>query len=470
MSFDSIMFNIILMTDSYKLCHWRMYPDGTEYVYAYLESRIGAKYNKTVFFGLQYYIKRYLTGKVVTRDFIDNAEKFVITHMGGAEHFNRGMWEYILSEYNGYLPIEIRAVPEGTPVSVSNVLMTVVNTDPKCAALTNHLETILSQVWASSTVATLSYEVYKLIEFYRDATGNREGIRFGLHDFGYRGVSSIESAGLLGAGHLLNFMGTDTIRAMEVATAFYSAPLDGLAYSVPATEHSIMTSQGEAGEKALLLKLLQQYPKGILSIVIDSYSDTRFTNEYVREFKDIILAREGKVVFRPDSGCPDSVTLKIYDFLADIFGTTVNEKGYKEIHPKVGVLWGDGIDYDGIRSILYTLRNNGYSTNSMVFGMGGGLLQRINRDTQRFAFKSSAQCCNGQWHDIFKNPLDTSKMSKKGILKLTKDEKDTFHTIRKEAADRNTRDADDLLDVVFRNGVLVKEYTFDEVRKNTGTW
>lgn len=456
--------NIITATDSYKMNHWHMYPAGTEYNYAYYESRNGAKYNKTIFFGLQYFLKEYLVGKVVSREKIMFADKLCKAHFGMDNSFNREMWEYILEKYDGRLPVSIKAVPEGTAVPVSNVMMTVVNTDPKCAPLTNHLETLLSQIWASCTVATLSYEIYKLLEFYRDQTGSRDFIKFGLHDFGYRGVSSVESAGIEGAGHLINFLGTDTIKAMETAMEYYGAPMDGLAYSVPATEHSIMTSMGQEGEAELFGNLLKLYPKGILSVVIDSYDYKNFVTNIAKKYKNEILAREGKVVFRPDSGDPTSTTLEVFDALAEVFGTTKNAKFYTELHPKVGVLWGDGIDYMGIRSILFTLKNNMYSTNGIVFGMGGGLLQKINRDVQRFAFKSSAQCRDGVWHDIFKKPLDVSKVSKKGILKLVRDGSGEFHTTGMSDPRK-----DELIEV-FRDGELLKDYTFDEVRKNVGTW
>ena len=455
---------IEIMTDSYKLTHHNMYPNDTDYVYSYFESRNGAKYNKTIFFGLQYLIKEYLAGVVVTREGIEHGAALSKVHFGNDSYFNRDMWEYILDRYDGRLPVSIRAVAEGTPVDVSNVLMTVVNTDSKCYPLTNHLETILSQIWAPSTVATLSYEVYKLISYYRDITSdNRFGIKFGLHDFGYRGTSSIESAGLLGCGHLLNFMGTDTIRAMEVALAYYSAELEGLAYSVPATEHSVMTSRGYDGEKDIFSELLDKYPTGILSIVIDSYNYKNFIG-YANDFRDRILARDGKIVFRPDSGDPVSVTLDVYNMLSVVFGNTVNSKGYKELNNKVGVLWGDGIDYEGIRNILFALKNNGYSTASIVFGMGGGLLQKINRDDQRFAFKSSAQCRNGVWYDISKNPLDSSKKSKSGRLCLIK-RNDRYETLRARA----NNDLNELREV-FRNGELLIDYNFNDVRKNIGTW
>jgi len=456
--------NIITLTDSYKFNHWNQYPNDTEYVYSYFEARTGAKYNKTVFFGLQYYLKEYLEGQVVTREKIENAAKLSRAHFGSDNMFNRAMWEHILNNHNGRLPITIKAVPEGTPIPINNALMTVVNTDKMCAPLTNHLETLLSQIWAASTTATLSYEVYKLLEYYRNETGSMDFIRFGLHDFGFRGVSSVESAGVEGAGHLINFLGTDTVKSMEVAMEYYNASLDNLAYSVPATEHSVMTSQGINGEEALFLDLLNKYPNGILSIVIDSYDYKRFINEFARKYKNEILARNGKVVFRPDSGDPNTVSLDVLNGLNDIFGSTKNSKGYLELHPKVGMLWGDGLDYDGIRSILFTMRNNGYSTNNIVFGMGGGLLQKINRDVQRFAFKSSAQCRNGVWHDIFKQPLDSSKKSKKGILALVKDENGNYNTVK--TLDIN--DPNNIMQTVFHNGIITKEYSFADVRRNIG--
>jgi nicotinamide phosphoribosyltransferase len=456
--------NIITLTDSYKFNHWNQYPNDTEYVYSYFEARTGAKYNKTVFFGLQYYLKEYLEGQVVTREKIENAAKLSRAHFGSDNMFNRAMWEHILNNHGGRLPITIKAVPEGMPIPINNVLMTVVNTDKMCAPLTNHLETLLSQIWAASTTATLSYEVYRLLEHYRNETGSMDFIRFGLHDFGFRGVSSVESAGVEGAGHLINFLGTDTVKSMEVAMEYYNASLDNLAYSVPATEHSVMTSQGINGEEALFLDLLNKYPNGILSIVIDSYDYKRFINEFARKYKNEILARNGKVVFRPDSGDPNTVSLDVLNGLNDIFGSTKNSKGYLELHPKVGMLWGDGLDYDGIRSILFTMRNNGYSTNNIVFGMGGGLLQKINRDVQRFAFKSSAQCRNGVWYDIFKHPLDSSKKSKKGILALVKDNNGNYNTVK--TLDIN--DPNNIMQTVFHNGIITKEYSFADVRHNIG--
>ena len=461
--------NIITMSDSYKMTHWKQYLPNTEKVYSYFEARKGATYNKTVFFGLQYLIKKHLVGQVVTYDKIEEAKELSNAHFGSPDIFNEKMWKYILSYYGGCLPIRIRAVAEGTPVDISNAMMTVENTDVNCAPLTNHLESLLTHVWSSSTTATLSYEVHKMIEYYlKETSDDMSLLKFSLHDFGYRGCSSDESAAIQGAGHLLNFMGTDTIPAMEIARDYYGASYDGLAYSVPATEHSVMTSGGPEGEEAVFANCLKNYPKGILSVVIDSYNYRDFILKIAMKHKDEILARDGKVVFRPDSGDPTSVTIDVLECLENVFGSAKNKKGYKVLNPKVGMLWGDGIDYQGIRSILFTMRNQGWAANNIVFGMGGSLLQKMTRDSQRHAFKCSAQQRGGIWYDVYKKPLDVSKASKAGKLSLILMKDGRFETVP-EINDPSLKDAD-CLKTVFEDGKLVKEYTFSECRKNTGNW
>jgi nicotinamide phosphoribosyltransferase len=341
--------------------------------------------------------------------------------------------------------------------------MTVYNLGgPKTAFLTGHLETLLTHVWYTSTVATLSRETKKIIKSFMDRTSeNSAGLDFMLHDFGFRGVSSVESAGAGGMAHLVNFKGTDTVQAMTDAMYYYGASLEGLAYSVPATEHSIMTSRGPQGECDVIGDLIKQFPTGILSVVIDSYNDVRCVRDYIgTTHRESILARDGVFVVRPDSGEPEEVTLKLITILGNQFGSTINSKGYRVLNPKVRVLWGDGIDIRGIRGILGTLLVNGWSAENMVFGMGGGLLQKVHRDTQRFAFKCSAQKLNDKWVDIYKDPIDKTKASKRGRLKLTRNSVGAFETV---SFDTNGKD---LLEVVFENGELVKTYTFAEVRKN----
>ena len=467
--FDS---DIISLTDSYKFTHHKQYPEGTTGVYSYLEAREKAQDPCTMFFGLQSIIKRYLIGPVVCRNDIERASAISKVHFGDSTIFNRPMWEHILGSLEGRLPIRIKAVPEGTVVSNSNVLMAIENTDDRCAPLTNHLETLLSHVWAPSTVATRSFYIKKMIEEFLESSSDQKGsLDFQLHDFGCRGVPSPESAYLLGAAHLINFKGTDTLPALNCAITDYNANLEGLAYSVPATEHSVMTSLGKEGELDVIRHLLKQYPVGIVSCVGDSYNINTFVHDYVcRILREDILARNHEIipckfVVRPDSlrNSMDTVpaqVLWILDELWDAFGGKENSKGYRVLNPHVGVLWGDGLMARDIHSVLLSMVTEGYSAENIVFGMGGGLLQKIDRDTQRFAIKCSAQKRDGIWHSVRKNPLDTSKTSKEGRLKLLKNYNGEFLTVQE------TYPGEDQLATVFENGELLRDYSWSEVRDN----
>lgn len=452
--------SILTQTDSYKLGHYNMYPKGTTKVYSYFEARKGAQYNKTVFFSLQYLLKEYFVGKVITQEQIDKADKLVTAHLG-PNVFNKEGWQYILDEHNGKLPLSIKAVPEGTAVEVDNVLFTVENTDPKCYWLTNYVESILTHVWYGSTVATKSKAIKNLMGFYLNVTCDNpeDSINFMLHDFGYRGATSSESADVGGAAHLLNFMGTDTVPSIEFLMNYYDADVCG--FSVPATEHSIMTSEGKEGEFNVVENLFNEYPTGILSLVIDSYDYRNFIKVCGTTFRQTILNRNGITVFRPDSGDPVKTSLEVMSLLADHFGYTINKKGYRVLNPKVKMLWGDGIDVEGIDGILKTLEQGGWSLENIIFGMGGALHQKVNRDTQRFAFKSSYQVCNGQNKNIYKNPLDKSKVSKKGRLALIL-KNDSYETMQ----ELERRSVFDELREVFRNGVLRINYTLEDIKKN----
>lgn len=458
--------NPILATDSYKLTHWRQYPPDTEVVYSYFEARRGATYSKTLFFGLQHILKEKLVGAVVTEADVRAAGKLAYYHFGANDIFNHMGWLHVVDEHGGKLPLSIKAVPEGTVVPVDNVLMTVENTCCKCFWLTNFVESLLTHVWYPSTVATLSHSVKRTMKRFLDMTSdNPDAINFMLHDFGYRGASSHEGAAIGGAGHLVNFLGTDTLPAMQLLVDSYGADVASLAFSVPATEHSVMTARGKSGEYRVLDQLIQNYPAGILSVVADSYDIYAFTNEVIRR-KAQIVARDGRFVLRPDSittehDTPAKLSVELVGLLGRGFGWTSNSKGYKVLHDKVRVLWGDGIDPEGIEEILTMLERAGYSAENMVFGMGGGLLQKVNRDTQRFAFKSSAQKRNGEWTDVQKNPLDPSKKSKAGRLKLVRTTlaHSGWRTVREDAPG-----VDQLVEV-FRDGALLVDQTFSDIRE-----
>ncbi|WP_405308567.1 nicotinate phosphoribosyltransferase [Methanobrevibacter sp.] len=455
--------NICLLTDSYKVTHHYFYPKGTEKIYSYLESRVGAEFNKTILYGLQYIIKKYLEGSVVTQEKIDEADKLISAHIGEGI-FNKDGWEYILDEYDGKLPIEIKAVAEGTPVDVSNVLMTVENTDRKSYWLVNYLESLLLQVWYPSTVATLSAEVRKLSNFYLDVTGSqKDNLDFMLHDFGYRGATSTESSMLCGSAHLLSFSGTDTIPALTIPENYYNdSNLYG--FSVQATEHSVMTSLGPEGEFDQIMNVIDNAREGILSIVIDSYDYRNFLIEAGKSGSELneailnFLDGEGnKVVFRPDSGEPVSTTIDCLNLLSQGFGSHLTDKGYKVFDLNIGLLWGDGLNYHKIRDILFAMKSNGWAAQNIIFGMGGGLHSSLTRDTQRNAFKCSAQLRDGVWHDIFKNPLDSSKKSKTGRFKLI-NENNSFKTVPIDSY------GVDYLQTVFKNGDLLIEDTFGEIK------
>lgn len=454
--------NFILKSDSYKFGHWDQYPDNTTKVYSYFEARKGAEYEKTVFFSLQYILKKYFVGKVITQEMINNAEKLITSHLG-PEVFNKEGWQYILDKHNGKLPLLIKAIPEGTIVDVGNVLFTIENTDPKCFWLTNFVESILSHVWFGSSVATLVTETKTMLLRFLEVTSDNseEVINFMFHNFGYRSSAGEEASSVAGAAHLLSFMGTDTVVGIELLMHYYKSNVCG--FSVTATEHSVMSAEGKESEFKVIDRLFKNNPSGILSIVIDTYDYRNFIKVLGTEYKHIILAREGKVVFRPDSGPPVETALEVINLLNKYFGHNTNSKGYKVLNEKVGILWGDGIDIDGMYSILQAMLDAGWASSNIVFGQGGALCHtQVSRDMQRCAFKSSYQVANGVGKNIYKDPIDGSKKSKKGRLALIRDENSKYKTIEEV----NGEIEGDLLVPVFSNGGLLIDYTFDEVKNN----
>jgi nicotinamide phosphoribosyltransferase len=460
--------NMLLLADAYKYSHHKLYVPGTTKIYSYLESR-GGQFDNTVFYGLQYLLKQYLEGPAFTKEDIDEAEQTLNGVFGRNGIFNRVNFEYILNEHGGKLPVRIRAVPEGTAVPVKNVLMTIENTDPKCFWLTNFLETLIMQIWYPATVATLSREIRKTVKHYFTLSVDDDqhgAIDFVLNDFGFRGVSSVESAGLGGSAHLINFNGSDTVYASAFAKEYYHAQkVYGM--SVPATEHSIMTLLGREGENKVFSHVLNAYPEGIISCVSDSYDIFNAVGElWGKEFKDEILNRNGRLVIRPDSGDPIQTLLRVFDLLFDRFGYTVNKKGYKVLPTQVRVIQGDGVDYDSINDIYRALMEKKISAENLVLGMGGALLQKVNRDTQKFALKCSHAQVNGKEIEVKKSPLELNekgelvqsfKTSKAGRLKLVH-ENNTFRTVNENEPGK------DFLQTVFENGIITKSYTFEQVK------
>jgi len=469
--------NIIVATDSYKVSHYKQYPPNTEYVYSYFESR-GGKFDNIVFFGLQYFIKRYLCGPVVSEDKIAYAKEILDNHMGPG-HFNEEGWRHILTAHGGMLPISIKAVPEGTVVPVKNCLFTMVNTDPKCFWLTNYLETLLVEVWYPMTVATNSMEQKKVLLKYLADTGGDPGVAdLQLHDFGYRGVSSVESAAIGGSGHLVSFHGTDTLAAIICIKHYYGGgttiipginvevPVPGI--SIPAAEHSTITSWGRDHEVDAFRNMLTQYPEGVVAVVSDSYNVFKAITElWGGELKDLIKKRGetgGRLVVRPDSGEPAEIVPQLLGLLVEAFKEDVvtNDKGFKVLPSYIRLIQGDGISYETLGQILEASTAKGYAAENLVFGSGGALLQKMNRDTQKCAFKcSEVTDTQGKTTKVYKDPItDPGKRSKMGKLTL---EMEGGKIVTKTEGSGDP--SKDLMVEVFRNGHLLKEWKFEDIRK-----
>jgi nicotinamide phosphoribosyltransferase len=451
--------NLVLQTDSYKFTHWKQYPPGTQFVYSYLESR-GGMFDQTLFFGLQYYLLEYLCGTVVNEQDVSEAQEFVDRHIGSGM-FNFEGWMHIVREHGGRLPVVIKAVPEGTLVDVHNVLATIENTDPACYWLPNYLETLLLKVWYPITVATLSNAIRKVFLAALQRSGDPALIDFKLHDFGYRGVSSEETAGIGAAAHLINFKGTDTVAGVRLLQRFYgSNEMEG--FSIPAAEHSTITAWGPENEGQAYDNMLTQFPEGLVAVVSDSYNVYEACEKlWGGMLRQKVLDRKGTLVVRPDSGNPKEVVLKVLEILGQKFGSEINSKGYRVLHPKVRVIQGDGVNYWTIQDTLAAINRAGWSADNLTFGMGGALLQQLNRDTQKFAFKCSSITVHGKDHDVFKDPVDGhDKVSKRGRLAL--------HFINgkwlTERSSKNVIDPEDHLRTVFEDGELLVRHTAGAVR------
>ena len=449
--------NILLNTDSYKASHYLQYPPGTEFVESYIESR-GGEYDYTLFHGLQAFIKEYLLTPISLAD-IDEAEEVFATH---GLPFNRSGWERVLNHHHGFLPITIKAVKEGTIVPTHNVLVTIRNTDPELPWLTSYLETaLLRAVWYPTTVATISHSIKQIIKESLERTGDITGLPFKLHDFGARGVSSLESSAIGGTAHLVNFLGTDNVPALIHARKYYDCKMAG--FSIPAAEHSTITSWGRTHELSAYDNMLKQFakPGAIVAVVSDSYDLwNAISNMWGMALKQKIIDSGATVVIRPDSGDPATVVLRCLRLLEESFGTTTNSLGYKVLN-NVRVIQGDGINEDSIKKILSTINSNGYSTDNIAFGMGGALLQHMNRDTMRFAQKASSITIKGEDRQIFKDPVtDKGKASKKGRQMLYKNTAGEYYTSEIDS----TLKAFEQLDVVYQNGLLLRKQTLDNIR------
>ena len=487
--------NPLMSIDFYKADHRRQYPEGTEHVYSNFSPRSSrlAKMldgfdDRVVFLGLQAYIRRVLMGQWQT-EFFDQPRAKVLARyqrrMDNALGEGAVTVEHIAALHDlGYLPIRIKALPEGSRVNMKVPVLTVINTLPEFFWLTNYLETSIStELWKPCTTATIAYEYKRLLTDFAKRTGSPEDfIPVQAHDFSFRGMSGAEDAAMSGLGHLSSFIGTDSVASIDYAEDYYDA--EGVVgVSVPATEHSVMCMGTKASEIETFKRLINElYPSGIVSIVSDTWDFWKVISEYTLALKDDILARQpnalgmSKVVFRPDSGDPVKVICGDPDAsfgspqykgavecLWEIFGGTETHQGYKLLSDRVGLIYGDSITLERAKDILDKLLCKGFASGNIVFGVGSYTYQYLTRDTFGFAMKATWGQVNGEGREIFKDPITDhgDKRSAVGLLRVEQTEHG-FELFDRQTAEEETTGA---LATVFENGEVLVPLSFGLIRK-----
>lgn len=455
--------NRIIDTDSYKASHWLQYPPNVTRAFFYLESRGSDRdWSETVFFGLQYLLKNYFLAPF-TQEMVEEAREVITAH---GLPFNYDGWTNLITKHNGKLPLRIRAVPEGSVVPLRNVLMTVETTDDEFAWLGSWFETQLMRIWYAITVCSQSYQIKKDVYKYLSETADDADaeIAFKVHDFGARGVSSQETAAIGGAAHLVNFMGTDTMAALLLHRKFYHAPMAG--FSIPAAEHSTITSWGRENEIEAYRNMLKNFarPGALVAVVSDSWNIFEAVEKiWGEQLKQEVVDSGATVVIRPDSGEPVEVVSRVAQIMGEKFGTKTNLKGYKVLK-NVRIIQGDGVNQNSIKAILERLKTEGFSASNIAFGIGGSLLQKIDRDTLKFAYKCSAIVVDEKLVEVYKQPItDTGKYSKRGRLDLI------LHNGKYETAKLETAETiaaeNAVMRTVFENGELLIDDNLEEIRK-----
>lgn len=463
-------FNLATDGDSYKWSHWNQYPPGTTRMMSYFESR-GGPFKECTLFGLQYVLHRYLARGLTIED-VEVAREFALKH---GEPFNEKGWTHICEKYAGRLPVKIRSIKEGTVVPTGNALLTIECADPECFWIVSWLETLLVRLWYPSTIATTSRESKKILKRYLElSSDDPDGeIGFKLHDFGARGVTTLEQARLGGAAHLLSFFGSDTIEGIQLANHYYDCPMAG--FSIPASEHSTVTMWGREREFEMYAHYVDTYlterstPPGVpllAACVSDTYDVFAATHAWsTGSLKEKIKASGGTLVIRPDSGDPLEVLPKMFAILEkNLAGEiTINSKGFKVLPPYLRVIQGDGIDMTSMELILKRLIELKWSASNIAFGSGGGLLQKVNRDTQKWAFKCCEAEVNGQVIDVRKDPItDQGKRSKAGRLDLIYRE-GKYETVALERGHQVHPES--VMVTVFDHGEILANTTLEECRE-----
>jgi nicotinamide phosphoribosyltransferase len=479
--------SILNYTDGYKVDHRSQYPKDTTLVYSNMtprKSRVSGV-DSVVCFGMQYFIKEYLI-KQFDEEFFERDKETVVKkyvrRINGYLGPGAITFQHVEALHDlGYLPLEIRALPEGTLAPMRVPMFTIKNTIPEFFWLTNFLETIMSCIlWLPSTSATTALQYRKILTKYAKETGGDVGfVDWQGHDFSFRGMGGLEAAKMSGAAHLLSFTGTDTIPAIDFLEEYYNADCEKelIGGSVPATEHSVMAMGAKESEIDTFRRLICDiYPKGIVSIVSDTWDYWKVVTEYIPALKTEIMARDGKVVLRPDSGDPvhiicgdpnapvDSPEYKgTVECLWETFGGTITSKGYKLLDSHIGVIYGDSITIERCTAICDRLKRLGFCSSNIVFGIGSFTYQYCTRDTFGFAMKATYGEVGGVGRAIFKDPKtdDGTKKSAKGLLTVQKSDKGLVLVDQVTLDEANTGE----LVPVFRNGELLVDVTLQEIRE-----
>lgn len=479
--------NPMLLCDFYKIAHREMYPEGTGLVYSTWTPRTSRieGINKVVVFGLQHFIKEYLID-YFNENFFKRQKKVIVEDYKRVLKYTLGIdnasTKHIEELHElGYLPLKIKALPEGSVVPLRVPTMTIHNTDKRFFWLTNYIETLAScELWQPSTSATIAKHYRKILDSYAMLTvGNTDFVGFQGHDFSMRGMSTLHSSITSGMGHLTSFVGTDTIPAIQAMEKFYNANIEKelVGTSIPATEHSVQCAYGDDMEYFKRM-ITEVHPKGFVSIVADGYDFWDVIDVVLPALKDVIMARDGKVVIRPDSGDPEkiicgdfnghnsSVRAGAIERLYEIFGGTVNELGYKVLDSHIGLIYGDAITPKRADSISDSLMSKGFASTNVVYGIGSYTYQFNTRDTFGYALKSTLCVINGKEQPIFKDPAtdtDKVKKSQKGRVAVLKDDKEGYRLVDGLSLDDVI--SNDCLKEVFCNGKLLIDEKLCDIRE-----
>lgn len=478
----------MLLCDFYKVGHADQHENGTEIVYSIWTDRASMIPGITgaVTAGQQKVIKEYLIN-FFNENFFSRPKDQVLSE------YKRMLKSTLGVEPNttrieelhdlGYLPISIKSLPEGTICPVRVPMMTIENTNPKFYWLTNYLETLLScELWSMSTSATIAHEYKKLLTQYAKETGGDvRFVNFQGHDFSMRGMTSLQSSVNSGLGHLMSFVGTDTIPAIMAAEEFYNANVEKelVGCSVPATEHAVMCANG-TDEAETIRRLMKVYPIGILSVVSDTWDFWNLVGNILPVLKNEIMARDGKIVIRPDSGDPikivcgdseakESIVQKgLIEALWDTFGGTVNAAGYKVLDSHIGAIYGDSITLKRADEICSQLKAKGFASTNIVFGIGSFTYQYNTRDTFGFAMKATSVTINGDEKQIFKDPKtdNGTKKSQKGRVIVYREEGSEQIKFLDGLTSDDVEEYSNinLMKEIFRDGKLLKETSLAEIR------